>query len=132
MEYKNSFKDYCESNHIRHPQTNGVIEIAHKEARKFIINNIANIDKEFNLLTVLVDANHVHNYNEHSVTKFRPVDLINNTSEDIYNEVITNIKKKYSKNNINIDIYKKGTKLRLKPGCYKFGKNIKFRKNKKK
>ena len=47
-EYKNDIiKEFCETNNIshifsspRHPQTNGEIEVAHKETRKYIINSI--------------------------------------------------------------------------------------------
>ena len=60
------------------------------------------------------------------------MDLINNTDGDIYNEVINNMNKKYKNKNLEIKTYESGTKIRLKPGCYKIGRNIKFRKNKNK
>ena len=140
LEYKNAlFKEFCIKNNIiqifsspRHPQTNGVIEICHKETRKYILEKIANEQNETDLLNVLIDANHIHNYNTHSVTKYRPVDLINNTNEEVFKELIANITKKYNKKNLEYTIIKKGTKLRLKPGCYKSGRSIKFRKNKNK
>ena len=32
---------------------------------------------ELDLPNILLDANHTHNYNTHTVTKYRPIDLIN-------------------------------------------------------
>ena len=55
------------------------------------------------------------------------MDLINNTSEEVFNEVIANITKKYNNKYLKYFTIKKGTKLRLKPGCYKSGRSIKFR-----
>ena len=46
---------------------------------------------------MLIDTNHIHNYNTHLVAKYRPVDLINNTNEEVFKEVIANITKKYNK-----------------------------------
>jgi len=103
----------------RHPQTNDVIEICHKETRKFILEKISSEPNKANLLNILLDANHVHNFNIHSVTKFRPMGLINNTNEEIFNEVIANITKKYNKKNLEYTTIKKDTKLRLQPGCIK-------------
>ena len=141
LEYKNSvIKEFCESNKIvhifsspRHPQTNGCVEIAHKETRKYILNVLSENDKELDLNNILLDANYIHNYNVHTVTKYRPIDLINNTDINIYNEVIANINKKYkAKSNKEFKTFEKGIRLRLKPGCYKIGRNIKFRKAKSK
>ena len=63
--------------------------------------------KRADLLNILLDAKYVHNFNTHSVTKFRPVDLINNTKEEIFNEVIANNTKKYNKKIWNIQLLKK-------------------------
>ena len=105
MEYKNEFiKEYCESNNIqqifsspRHPKSNKVIEIAHKGTRRYILDKLSNKKKDINLTNLLLDFNHIHNYNVHNITKFKPVDLISNTNEDIYKTVIDNINKKYKK-----------------------------------
>ena len=135
-EYKNHIiKEYCDNNKIlqifsspRHPRTNGVIEIAHKETRRFILNDVSENINEIDLPNILLDANHTHNYNTHTVTKYRPIDLINNTDNDIYEEVINNIRRKYQSKTNEFKILEKGTKIKLKPGCYKIGRNIKFRK----
>ena len=102
------------------------MEIAHKETRKYILNVLSENDKELDLNNILLDANYIHNYNVHTVTKYRPIDLINNIDINIYNEVIANINKKYkAKSNEDLKIFEKGIRLRLKPGCYKIGRNIK-------
>lgn len=54
---------------------------------------ISEKNKEIYLIDILLDANYIYNYNVHTVTKFHPVDLINNTDDNIYKEVIANINK---------------------------------------
>ena len=49
------------------------------------------MQNEIDLNNILIDANHSHNCNIHTVTKFIRVELINNTDGDIYNEVINNM-----------------------------------------
>ena len=60
------------------------------------------------------------------------MNLINNTNEEVFNEVIAYITKKYNNKNLEYITIKKGTKLRLKPCCYKSGRSIKSGKIKKK
>lgn len=43
----------------------------------------------------LLNAVESHYSNIHTVTGYRPIDLIKNTDEDIYNKVIENIHNKY-------------------------------------
>ena len=57
IEYKNNIlNNFCletNINHVfsspHHPQTNGVIEVSHKENRKYIFNQIFEDDKNINL-----------------------------------------------------------------------------------
>ena len=51
--------------------------------------------KNLDLIDILLDSNKIYNYNIHTITRYRPVDLINNTDNNIYDEVIANINKKY-------------------------------------
>ena len=105
LEYKNSIiKEFCELNSIQqifsspqHPQSKSIIEVSHKKNRRYILNAISSENKNFNLIYILLDVNYIHNYNIHSITIFRLVDLITNTEEDIYNTVIDNLNKKYKK-----------------------------------
>ena len=39
----------------------------------------------------------IHNHNIHSSTRFRPLDIINNTNEDIMKQVLDNIEKSIKK-----------------------------------
>jgi len=41
------------------------------------MNIISENNNDIDLTNILLDANHVHNFNTHTVTKFRPIDLIN-------------------------------------------------------
>ena len=57
LEYKNDLiTGFCNKNNIkhifsspRHPKINGVVEMAHRETRKYIINKILENDKDYNL-----------------------------------------------------------------------------------
>lgn len=67
--------------------------------------------------------------NNQIYTKFRPIDLINNTSDDIYQEVVKNINKKYkNKSYLEVKSYEKGMSLRLKPGVFRAGKILNLEK----
>ena len=100
-EYKNSLiEEFCNNNNIKHiysspyhPSTNGVVEVCHKEVRKQVIIYYAQNPDNFNLKNVILNAVQNHNNNIHTVTQYRPVELFNNTDEDVYNKVIDNIKK---------------------------------------
>ena len=140
-EYKNSIiNDFCNKNKIthifsapRHPQTNGVVEVAHRETRKYIINKILENKNNTDLRDILLEANNIHNNNTHTITKFKPIDLIHNTDESIYNIVIENIKKRTNKyDDMNIILYHEGEHIKIKKGAYKLGKSIKIRKIKNK
>lgn len=60
----------------RHPQTNWVVEIVHKEVRKNILNNIVLIEDDLTFENILLDWVLVHNNNTHTVTWFKPIFLI--------------------------------------------------------
>ena len=100
-EYKNNIiKNFCIKNNIKqifsaplHPETNGVIEVSHKEIRKNVIINYSHNPYNFDLNNAVLDAIENHNQNIHTLTHYRPIDLLKNTDEDIYNEVIANIGK---------------------------------------
>ena len=60
----------------RHPQTNWVVEIVHKEVRKNILNNIVLIEDDLTFENILLDWVLVHNNNTHTVTWLKPIFLI--------------------------------------------------------
>ena len=133
LEYANNkIEDFCTDNniiHIRsrphHPQTNGVVEVVHKEIRKYVLIEFAKCSKDFNLKNVLLDAVNTHNHNVHSTTGFKPIDIINNTDENIKDQVLDNIEKalkiKHKYDDIGIgrhilinkQVHKKGKRLVL-------------------
>ena len=70
-----------------------------------------------------------HNQNIHTVTHYRPIDLLRNTDEEVYNEVLSNIKKfKYSRKDINEDKIKIGNHIIIKNNCIKSNKRLITRK----
>lgn len=100
-EYNNSIiKNYLATNDIqqifsspRHPQSNGVVEVVHKEVRKNILCNINYIEDDITFKNVIIDSVNIHNNNIHMITGYKPCFLIENEDHDIYEEVIKNIKK---------------------------------------
>ena len=57
-----------------------------------MINYSINPDN-FDLNSALLDAIDIHNNNIHTITQYRPVDLLKNTDEQVYLNVLENIKK---------------------------------------
>ena len=74
--------------------------------------------------TSLLEAVEIHNNNKHTTTLFKPIDLINNTDEDIYNNVVENIKI----NDLEEDDLKLGSHILIKNNCAKEGKLLVTRK----
>jgi uncharacterized protein (UPF0210 family) len=87
---KKKYNPYFSSS--RHPQTNGVIEVAHRETRKYILNKILKNTNDNDLNDILLEADNIYNSNTHTITKYKLIDLIHNTDKSIYNIVIENIK----------------------------------------
>ena len=141
IEYNNAvINNFLVTNNIkhinsspRHPQTNGVVEIVHKEVRKNILLNFNQIVDDISFKNLILDCIDIHNNNVHSVTGFKPSFLLKNDDEEIYELVINNIKK--TENNLkkednNNYVLKSGDHLLTLKGAYKAGKNIKCRKTK--
>ena len=137
MEYKNNLiKNYLTTNKInhifsspRHPQTNGVVEVVHKEVRKDIFYHINKIKNSIDFKNLLLDWVEIHNNNIH----FKPSFLINNQDQEIYDIVIEIIKKTYrilEDDEKEYLILKEGDHLLTKEGPYKLGKSIKYIKTK--
>lgn len=86
VEYKNNLtKEFRENNNINHifsspyyPQTNGVIEVCHKEKPKNLVIFYSQNIENFNIKNDILDINDIHNNNIYTTTLFKPNDLINN------------------------------------------------------
>ena len=132
LEYDNNiFKEFCNKykiTHIkskpRHPQTNGVVEIVHREIRKFIIIKYSEHDINFILKNVLLDAINCHNHNIHTSTGFRPCDLINNTDDNIRNLVLNNINKSLKNKNNDEEDIKIGNHILINQKVHLKGKKL--------
>lgn len=78
---------------LRYPQTNGVIEIVQREIRRKVMMDYSNSTTFFDLKNSLLEEVNIHNHNIHTSTSYRPIDIINNIDDEIYLQVMENIKK---------------------------------------
>ena len=140
-EYKNNIiNNLLTSNNIehifsspRHPQTNGVVEVVHKEVRKNILYNRHLIKDDISFENIVLDSVLVHNMNIHTITGYKPSFLIKNDDKEVYEAVIEKIKQIYKIDleiNNNYYILNEGDHLLTKNGPYRKGKVIKCRKTK--
>jgi len=90
-EFKNNlFQEFCTKHNIEHifssqyhPQTNGVVEVAHKEIKEYVIIEYSKNPDNFNLKYSLLGAGEIiNNNNKHTTTYFKPIDLIDNIDEE--------------------------------------------------
>ena len=84
----------------------------------------SNSTTTFDLKDSLLEAVNKHNHNIHTSTGYRPIDIINNTDEEIYLQVMENIKNKLNYANREHDDINIGTYLLVKPQVHKIGKRI--------
>ena len=81
-EFDNQYiKHYCIEYDIKlihsslyHPQTNGSVEVTHKEIQKYIFNEYLNKKEKFNIEDYLFNIIKIHNNKQHSTTKRIPKD----------------------------------------------------------
>ena len=59
--------------------------------------NYSEHPENFNLKNSLLDAVPIHNRNIHTITNYKPIELMHNTNKDIYDEVMENIQKSFPK-----------------------------------
>ena len=101
----NLLNNYCAEKNIKiihsspyHPQTNGVIEVTHKEIQKYICNEYFKNQNNFDIEKALFDIIKIHNNKKHSTTKRIPKEI--KDLEDleeikiIKNEIIKTLSKK--------------------------------------
>ena len=132
VEYKNNlFDKFCVDHNINHifsspyhPQTNGVVWVAHKEIKKNVIIDYSKHPENFNLKTSLLEAVEIHNNNIHTTTLYRPVELFENTDEVIYSKVIENIKKRWKIKDFKDNNIKVGEHILIKNKVAKVGKRL--------
>ena len=76
----NKIKTFCEKNKIlfiqsrpRNPKCNGIIEVSHKEVRKYVLTKFAiqeeNEDENFDLRDILSEACNTYNNTVHTATQ---------------------------------------------------------------
>ena len=57
---------------LYHPQTNGSIEVTHKEIQKYIFNEYLKKKEKFNIEDSLFNIINIYNNNQHNTTKRIP------------------------------------------------------------
>ena len=93
-----------------------------------MINYSKNPDN-FDLNSSLLDAIDIHNNNIHTTTQYRPVDLLKNTDEQVYLNVLENIKKiNYGSKKDEEEELDAGTRIIIKKNCVKSNKRLITRK----
>ena len=111
-EFRNAIiNNFCIENNIERlfsppylPRANGAVESVHKIIKKYVNDYYYTSDEDdYNIDLPLLDAIEFHNYNVHSSTKYKQIDLKDITDIEIIEKVKNNIKntvgKKIFKNN---------------------------------
>ena len=87
-------KDYCNNNNIqlinsgvRHPTTNGVVEVVHKDIKNSLLAEKLKYKKNYDLNFSISNAARAHNTNIHSITKYSPEFLFNHNTEELTEEI---------------------------------------------
>ena len=60
-----------------------MVEVAHKEIRRYVLLKYAEYEDDFDLKNTLIDAINTHNHNIHTTIGFKPIDIINNSDEEM-------------------------------------------------
>ena len=97
--------NYCKENDIKlihsspyHPQTNGTVEVTHKEIQKYIFNAYMTNKDEFKIEDALFNIIKIHNNKLHTTTKRIPKEIRDLDDEEeitnIKNEIIKTLERK--------------------------------------
>ena len=111
-----------------HPQSNGVVEVAHKDIRHNVMIYYSENHLNFDLKNAILEAVDIHNNKIHTVTKYKPIELIHNTNEEISKIVIENKKFTNLKENDNYNVLDIRSHILIKKNCIKSGKQLLTRK----
>ena len=111
-EFKNEvINNFCLDQDIKlihsspyHPQTNGTVEVTHKEIQKYICNEFISNKKNFNIEDALFEIIKIHNNKKHTTTKRIPKDIRDIEDETEIDNIKKEIIKTLERKNKNIDI----------------------------
>ena len=70
------------------PSTNGELEVTHKEIRRHIMLDFLDDEDNFDLNNSILDPINIHNNNIYTSTGYKTIELLSNTSDEIFNELI--------------------------------------------
>ena len=82
----------------------------------------------FDLKNAILEAVDIHNNKIHTITKYKPKELIHNTNEEISKIVIENKKFTNLKENDNYNVLDIRSHILIKKNCIKSGKQLLTRK----
>ena len=101
LEFKNLlFDSFCAEKGIKHkfskpytPNSHGAVESAHKQIKKYVLEEFyINKKEDFLLEDTLLTIINFHNNTEHTTTKHKPIYLRDTSNRDLINEVNNNMK----------------------------------------
>ena len=71
---------------VRHPTTNGVVEVVHKDIKNSLLAEKLKFKKNYDLNFSISNAARAHNTNIHSITKYSPEYLFYHNTEELMEE----------------------------------------------
>ena len=90
----NLLKNYCKERNInlifagvRHPTTNGVVEVVHKDILNSLLSEKLEKKNKFDIKFAISNAARAHNNNIHSVTKYSPEFLFHHNTDELAKEI---------------------------------------------
>ena len=96
----NLLKIYCKDRNInllcsgvRHPMTNGMVEVVHKEIISSLLAEKLEKNKNYDINFAISNAVRAHNINIHTVTKFSQEYLFHHNTKELTNEIEKNMLK---------------------------------------
>ena len=72
---------------VRHPTTNGVVEVVHKDILNSLLSEKLEKKNKFDIKFAISNAARAHNNNIHSVTKYSPEFLFHHNTDELAKEI---------------------------------------------
>ena len=105
-----------------------MVKVSHKEIQKIVLIHYSEYPDNFNFKNVLLDVVSVHNTNIHTGTNYKPIEIIQNTNQEIYDKVMENMDKSFHKFKDDLSDIKIGDHVFVKKNFVKNGKRLITRK----
>ena len=129
----NLLKDYCKNNNIqlitsgvRHPTTNGVVEVVHKDIKNSLLAEKLKLKKNYDLNFSILNAAREHNTNIHNITKYSPEFLFNQNTEELTEEIEKKMKASQKFRNVDLNPIKGTAKVLVSTRYVLKGNNLRL------